>query len=260
MKTFFIAILFGLAALSLYTLRLGGISSGFHGDEAVLSLYSLQMLASKSISPFGVGAHNHPQASFLPQVVSFAILGKSVFAARFSTAVVSALGVIIFYLMTRTLFNPRVSFLATVLFTTSHLWIALSRLALNNTQVVPFGLLTIWLLILSIRTRKLRYFSLLGGTSAMTFYLYAGFRVFPVIVALTLLLQLLLSAHRRRLAIGILLALGMFFLIGLPQLLFSPTIRGYLLTARKTSLFWEIASRRGSGVKTTIGGKEQLQS
>lgn len=220
MKTFFIAILFGLVALGFYTIGIGDISSGFHGDEAVLSLHSLKMLENKTISPFGVGAHNHPQASFLPQVISFALFGKSVFAARFPTAVMSALGVIIFYLMTHTLFNPRVSFFATVLFATSHLWIALSRLALNNTQIVPFGLLTIWLLVLSIRTGKLRYFSALGGLSAMMFYLYAGFRIFPVIVILILLFQLFLSSQKKRLIIGILLAVVTFFIIGLPQLLF----------------------------------------
>lgn len=217
---FFMAALLFLAALLLYTFKLGEIPSGFHGDEAELSLFSGKILRGEIPSIIGVGQHNHPTTSFLPQVGSLLLFGENMFSARFSSALFSAFSVLIFYFFLRYLFNARVALFSSILFATSHLWIAMSRLAINNVQIIFFELVAFYLLFLALEKRSLIYSLLLGGTCGLMFYLYAGFRLIPVIIGLVLLRELFVNKHRLALVEKILVSLIFFLTVSFPQLNF----------------------------------------
>lgn len=179
-----IPIVLFLISLIIYVFKLDHIPSGFHVDEVALSNFSLKLLNGQITTLIGVGEHNHPIVSFLPQTLSLELLGRTVFAARLPSAIISALAIPIYYLLVKYLFGTKTALISSVLFLCSHLWIAMSRLALNNSQIVFFELTTFFFLFLALNKNKLFYFFLTGMGCGLMFYLYAGYRIVPLIVAI----------------------------------------------------------------------------
>lgn len=255
----FMAIFLFAISLFLYTFRLADISSGFHGDEAELSLFSVKIINHQAIGFFGVGQHNHPTLSFLPQALSFLIFGINILAARLPSALFSALSIPIFYFFVKYLFNKRVAIFSSILFVSSHLWIAMSRLAINNTQIVFLELLAFYFLFLSLKTKNIIYFILLGITLSMTFYLYAGFRIVPLIILLTVIKEIIFNKNRPQLILKFLLSAFIFIILSLPQINFYLK-NPYTFTSRGKSIF--IFSNTGEGAEwrknnynqTSVGG------
>jgi len=239
----FIVILFAIS-LFLYTFKLEQISSGFHGDEAELSLFSVKIVNHQITTIIGVGQHNHPILSFLPQALSFLIFGISMLAARLPSALFSAFSIPIFYFFIKYLFNRRVAIFSSIFFMFSHLWIAMSRLAINNSQVVFFELIAFYLLFLSLKTKRTIFFALLGISLSMTFYLYAGFRVIPLIILLIVLKEIIFSKTRLNLIFKFFLSALFFLIFSLPQINFYLKYP-YTFTSREDSIF--IFSKTGEG-------------
>ncbi len=232
-KYIFIFFLF-ITSLFVYTFSLNKIPSGFHGDEAELSLFSQHYLDSGLKAIVGVGQHNHPLISFIPQMISFKIFGPSMWSARLSSAIFSTLSVPLFFILVSYLFKAKVAFFSSLLFMTSHIWIAMSRLAINNSQVVFFELLTFYFLFLALRTKKLVFFIALGLGCAMMFYLYAGFRVVPIIVFIILIKELF--RYKLLLLKGIVIVFIAFSFFSFPQLIFFIK-NDTAFTAREDSIF-----------------------
>lgn len=220
----FFPILFLLISLILYIFKLDKISSGFHVDEVALSNFSLKILSGQINTLIGVGEHNHPILSFLPQSISLELLGRTVLAARLPTAIFSALSIPIFFIFVKYLFGFKTAIFSSILFLTSHLWLAMSRLAINNSQIVFFELITFIFLFLALKKNKIYYFFLTGIGCGLMFYLYAGFRVVPLIVALILIYDSFLKNREnfnfKDLLLKIVVILIGFLIISLPQIIY----------------------------------------
>jgi len=216
----YIAVGLFFIALSIYTFKLGEISSGFHGDEAELALFSSKIIRGEVKSFIGVGVHNHPIISLLPQALSFSIFGENIFSARLPSAIFSAASIPIFYFFLLHLFNARVALFSSILFLASHLWIAMSRFGPINTQVVFFELLVFYFLFLALKTKRIVFFVLLALGCSMMFYLYVGFRVIPIIVVIILLKEIIFREEKRRIIRAVLISSIFFLFASLPQINF----------------------------------------
>jgi len=188
-KTLIAAFIFVLIASFLYIFKLDTISSGFHGDEAELTLSSLKILQGTVKGVIGVGQHNHPILSFLPQVLTMKIFGTNIFGARLASALIGIVTVPLFYLFVRENWDKRIALLATILFTTSHWTIAINRLAINNNQTMLATIFAFWGMLKAFKSKSAFHFSLAGALTGLSIYLYAGARIVPLVVFLLLVYQ-----------------------------------------------------------------------
>lgn len=236
----FIPIVLFLISLIIYVFKLDHIPSGFHVDEVALSNFSLKLLSGQLTTLMGVGEHNHPIVSFLPQTLSLELLGRTVFAARLPSAIISALAIPIYYLLVKYLFNTKAALISSVLFLSSHLWIAMSRLALNNSQIVFFELTTFFFLFLALNKSKLFYFFLTGIGCGLMFYLYAGYRIVPLIVAIIFIYDTFIKNRKNIHLIDFLLKIVFiilgFLIISFPQINYFYQ-HPYAFTSRENDIY-----------------------
>ena len=188
-KNLIIISVFVLAASLLYIFRLDTISSGFHGDEAELTLFSLKILRGAVEKIIGVGRHNHPILSFLPQVLTMKIFGANIFGARLASALIGIVTVPLFYFFVRENWGRRTALLAAILFTASHWTIAINRLAINNNQTMLATVLAFWSVLRAFKSKKVFHFSLAGALTGLSIYLYAGARIVPIVIFSLLIYQ-----------------------------------------------------------------------
>ncbi len=143
-----------ISALSLYLFRLGQPAQ-FIYDE-LYHAYTAAKLAEGSPAPYdpfakvpeedkqrGKVAHvwDHPAFAKLPMQVGIKLFGDNPFGWRFANAIFGGLGVGIFYVLGRKLFNREIALYATALLLLDGLWFVESRLALNDIYLVCFLLL-----------------------------------------------------------------------------------------------------------------------
>lgn len=188
-RSLIIPILFTFSGLFIYTYKLGSISSGFHGDEGEVILFSLRILRREVTDLIGVGQHNHPIITYLPPVITMKIFGENIFGARFSSSLIGAIIIPIFYYFVKKYWDQKTALLSTLFLTFSHWNIAINRLALMNNQTVLIGILSFLTLLKAFRSKKNIDFSLAGMVTALNIYFYAGARIIPIIIFFLLIHQ-----------------------------------------------------------------------
>jgi 4-amino-4-deoxy-L-arabinose transferase-like glycosyltransferase len=233
---FIIPFILFLISFFIYVFKLGQIPSGFHMDEVALSVFSLKIATGEINTLIGVGQHNHPILSFIPQAIFIKLFGQNVLAARLPSAIISALAIPIYYLFIKYLFDAKTALISSILFLTSHLWIAISRLAINNSQIVFFELLTFYLLFLALQKKKLFYFFLTGLGCGMMLYLYAGYRIVPFLVISTMIFSAISDSNRKNYFYGFLLLLFGVIIISFPQINYFYQ-HPYAFTSRENDIY-----------------------
>lgn len=202
----------------LYTYKLSLIPSAFHGDEAETALQALQLSNMKNL--IGVGWFDIPLLAFSPHAITMVLFGQTIFGQRMASVLFGIATIPFFYLFVKTVFTKRLAAIATVLFATSHLWIALTRFGTIYSQTAFFLILTLLVFYKALQSQKKMYFLFAGILLGISFYSYYSIRILPLIMLPALIFYILDKRHykQRILHIAILcIAAGIIFL---PQAIF----------------------------------------
>lgn len=206
-------------------MRLVSLSSGdlVGSDEVLYSFRSialvdyvdspLQTTPSQWLDPnipawVGLSFHDHPPLVFWIQHAFIAVFGENNFAVRLPSALFGVASIYILYLIGRRLFNEKTGLIASALYavTVGGVWI--SRLALQESYVIFFALLSVHLF-----TRALtapRFFLWTG--LALGFGLLTKYTLFvlPPFFLFYLLIFQRSAFRRKEFWLGILIALAVF--------------------------------------------------
>jgi len=222
-KKILFAILFLAAVLRLSFLSRGDVVSdeafyGFRGigmmdfDEAPLQTTPLEWTDPNTPSWAKLSFHDHPPLVFLAQHFSMDVFGINNFGMRFPSAILGILSVWLIYLIGKYLFSERAGLFSALVYAVTVNAGYISRLGLQESYVVFFMLLALYLFLRSLKDN--RYFIRFGIILGLSFLTkYTAFILIP-----TLLIYLLFYRRdlfkNKNLWLGIIAAL----------LIFSPVI------------------------------------
>ena len=215
-----------VGALALRLFRLDSVPPVFGGDEATMGFASLRFLEGQDRNMFVVGPGSHPTMFFLVQAASMKVLGADVVGLRSVAAVLGALSVGAIYVLLRELFDRKVALVGAVLVTVWHVHLHYSRIALNNAGDPLVMASSLFLVYRAFKTQQLFYYAATGAAAGLGFYLFAGSRIVPLLVAAFMAFAILRNGHLLKPALlkkdaaGIAIMVAAYTVVVLPLALF----------------------------------------
>jgi hypothetical protein len=205
-------------SLALRLPNLVGMPYVVHGDEAANGLQALRWLHADVHSLLETGWYGLPMAGYgLPALV-MRVAGANLYGLRLSSVLIGTLGVLLTYALARELvFSRSVAFISAGLLAVSHVAIQFSRMGIHYIHSMTVVVLTLWLLMYSLRYRSAAAAVLTSASMSLALQVYFSARVLFVVVPLFLLVLWLLNSaalRDRRSAIVGWLALGCTVAIG----------------------------------------------
>jgi hypothetical protein len=174
------------AALVVRTFDLEHIPANLGGDEGTWGMEALAMTGERWANPFSTRWFAFPSMSFLAWGLSMRLLGETVAGLRTLSALIGTATVLTTFLMAHELWGRRVAWLTAALLSFGHFHLHFSRLAVNNIADGLFITLSLWLIILGLRSGKAIRFALAGVVIGAGWYGYFGARLIGVVVLLFL--------------------------------------------------------------------------
>jgi 4-amino-4-deoxy-L-arabinose transferase-like glycosyltransferase len=174
------------------------LPSGIHGDEGEFAAAGLAISQGHGPPLFGVAFLGDPAA--YPHLLSLFIdaFGPDMAAVRLPSAIVGTLTVPALYLLVRSLANRRAATIAATLLATSAVHIHFSRLAINVIEVPFFACLCLLFLVRGINERRDIDHLLAGMMAGLAIYFHFGSRLIGLVLAITLVTQLLIDRRHSR--------------------------------------------------------------
>ena len=225
----FILGLLVLFAFAIRVYKLGSFPDTVLGDEADNAQAAVQILFGHPPVNgfFGVDWTSQPAFSVYKEAAFIAILGFNILAMRLSSAIISSLALIPFYMLLRRQFSPIASFLASLLLATNVWYLNFSRSGWNCIDASFYMLMAMLFLMLALdavveqpakRWRKWIFFAITGFFCAMGLYGYpAGRAITLAMVAFLPVALIFYEHHRRELALGYLVLFAAEVLTFAPQ-------------------------------------------
>ena len=218
----------------IYVWNLNGLPSNVHGDEGEIALQALQIISSKQL--IGTGWFDLPLLSFVPHAITMTLFGPTISAHRFASVLFGLCTIAVFYFFVKELFGKSIAIISIILLSTSHMWLALSRLGLSNTQAAFLLVLTLYLFTRAVTHHSTKYFILSGIFAGISMYSYYGVRILPILLGLFALRYIIPKSHRRKRVKNILI------FITVSLIVFSPQMKFYLdnpisFSSRSNSVF-----------------------
>ena len=183
-----------LMAVSARFYDVGNKPYGLEGDE---TKWVMQSFFSTVLDvPRGDFGHHfeYQPVSFYLQGLAMRVLGISFLTPRYLNALLSCLSVVLFYFLVRRALGPPVALVATFLYGVSFVALSAGRQALHDTHIEIWVLLTFFLLIEAIETRRDWLFGLSGVAAALGLLTYETF----YLTAVTAFVYLCIQAVRNR--------------------------------------------------------------
>ena len=199
LEKFFIFLVF-VFSLSLRLWKLDVVPAVINGDESESIISAVKIFLHKNAGPFEL-AHDLSVSyiAFYPKVIVLAVLGleHSLLAVRLSTALMSLMSLVVFYLLLRLWAQRLTAGLMTLAFSCSYWFLNFSRLSWIAMDSVFWGLCLLLFTERMFKKNEKKYFFLNGLFSALTLYNYMGGRIYVVAVSLALFWWLIFQKEVR---------------------------------------------------------------
>ena len=234
-------LLFALVAVVIVFGRLylvGDYPYGLEGDESKWTWEAGHIFYSDE-RPEGASYHlKYLPVSFYQERIFFELFGMDFMSPRYEVAFFSILATFLFYLLVRQLANVPVALIATLLLAASTVDLSASRVALVESHIKIWVILSYLLFVLALGRRSILLLLLTGGVLTLGLLTYETFYLtVPVIVLYYLLVAVRERARWRRYSIGLVALLA-------PMLMVAPRVREYLDTRSGYQLgIWEQFTR-----------------
>lgn len=180
-----------LAAAGMRFYHLGQFPPAAYLDEADNGLEALKLLDSSVYIPYTRASNGHPTLFLYLLGLGFRLFGEGVLAMRLVTACIGLATVAAFYFLVREWFGMRPAQWAAFALAVSRWHVNFSRVVFEAVLTPFFAVLTMWFLARALRTGRWRDYAWAGLALGLGLQGYLGYRVFPVIVTLYLLLHIL---------------------------------------------------------------------
>ncbi len=154
------------------------------GDEGSAGLTALEFLDGRRSNILGLGWFSFPSLYFWILSLSQRVLGRTVIAIRWVSALAGALTIPALYWACRSLFNRRVAILSAAWLMAFHHHIFFSRVAYNNIWDGLFFVLALGALWNAWEFNDRRSFLLAGLALGCAQYFYTTSRLIPILLAL----------------------------------------------------------------------------
>ncbi len=185
-----------------------------HYDEAWNWDDAAEIIANPHFTPFFPGNFGR-EAGWVYWLAFFGkLLGSSIFTIRFTATITGILTLAAMYRLGRELFNKQIALSILAILSVFYWHVHLSQLALRANLFVLMAALTIGWLLIAYRTNQLPHWFLGGIGMGVLAYTYFS-SIFWILLTGVLLFVVYLTDKQRR--NGILLALGIAFLLVLPM-------------------------------------------
>lgn len=157
------------------------------GDEGSTGLTAWEFLDGRRSNILGLGWWSFPSFFFWIVSLSQRVLGRTVIAIRWVSALAGALTIPALYWACRSLYNRRVAFLSAAWLMAFHHHIFFSRLAYNNIWDGLFFVLALGALWKAWESNERRSFLLAGLALGFSQYFYTTSHLIPILLALWML-------------------------------------------------------------------------
>lgn len=232
-------LLLTVVAAVLRLVMLEEIPAGLHGDEAWTGLDARRVLDEGWIGPYLGSALGQPTGPLYFAAPFIKVFGNSVFAVRFSMAVLGIATIPAAYLAFRVMFDRPLAVFGALLLAISGWHLHYSRLAFMVISWPLLEMITLFFLFLGMRTGRWLFYGLAGLAFGAGIYTYNAYPVFAVPLGLFLSWMLLqqqgpdLSQFLRRVALMIALAV----FAALPMIIYAANTKNdYLAHHRMVSV------------------------
>ncbi len=218
-----LAIVLAVAFLARFA-AINRVPYGIEGDESKWTYETAaEMIAGQHLGSSEYHLKYLP-VSFYAEAIFFRLFGLDFLSARYEVAFFSFLAMIFFYLLVREVADVPVALVATFLLSVSIVDVSASRLALVESHIKFWLILSYFSLFYALKTGRRWLFLLTGVALALGMLTYETFYVTPVVVLVWIAYRLLRERDRwRQYAINTALLL-------LPVAMVLPVSLGYLRT------------------------------
>ncbi len=169
----------------IYSFRLDELPTSVHGDESMTALQAMTLKDSGQV--FGYGWYDLSFISFWPHTLSMIILGENPVGNRSSAVFFGFLTCAIFYFFLKAHFPKEIVLSSFILFSTSHLWLGLTRFGTSYSQASFFLIGAIHFFWQGLKKRSYFYALVSGMFLAFCFYTYYAARIIlPLFIILFL--------------------------------------------------------------------------
>jgi 4-amino-4-deoxy-L-arabinose transferase-like glycosyltransferase len=264
-KDYFLPFLIIFALFPVYIFKLE-FWPELHGDEGASGVQALFFIKEKNWDIFRVGWAEQPMLSFAFQSIPLIIFESNVFNLRLSSVFFGLISIILFYFLTKLVFNSlKISFITTFFFASSFWLLALSRLGINYIQIMPFQILAMILILLSIKKKNYLISLFAGITSTIPFYLYHAGKAIPLlsIIFFIILISKNKNTFHRNLKKLFILILGILITLIPFYLKYRENPENYFIRTKDVSLINHLddASRKyNSSNRLTIFSHQLINS
>ena len=227
-KTLLIAALLFVISAAIRAVAAEQIPPLLNGDEASAGLSAVQFIEGHTNNIFGVGWFSFPSLYYALQSVFIKVFGRSIFALRFSSALIGGLTVSAVFLVGKRIFSERTGLLAALFLTGSHFHNHFSRIGLNNIWDGFWYVVVLGMLVDGWRNQRRLPFILVGIGLGFSQFFYVSSRFLLVLIPFWVLVMALIDRKSWKANRGHLLyALLIFLVITLPSIWFYAKEDGY---------------------------------
>lgn len=178
-----------LAVGALFRLyKIESIPAGLNHDAAWEGLYAVRINQGIHYEPFVACCGSFGRETMFFYVIAFfqQIAGVTALAIELASTTGGVATLVVFYLLVRKLFGPRVALVAMLLLAVSGWHLTFSRVGWRAILVPFFEALAVYLLLVAIDSRKLVFYVLAGIALGLSLDTYEAARMIPVGVAIFL--------------------------------------------------------------------------
>jgi hypothetical protein len=170
-----------LAAALLRFVALEDYPVALHNDEMSCLIEARGFLGG-SPEIFGFGWFNCPNLGFFLTSLPLRVLGQTLFAVRFGSALLGLLSLVAVYLLVRRLFGVRPAMLLLIMTTPFHWHLHFSRSGFHYMQAASLSAVAIWLFVLAFDRRSPVLFGCSGVVTGIAWQTYYAAWLTPIIL------------------------------------------------------------------------------
>ncbi len=190
------------------------IPPGLYQDEAMNGADALTSLNSGEYKVFYHNNNGREGMIMWLDALAIKLFGAEPWVLRLFPAIVGVLAVLGLYFLAKELFGAEIALVSSFFMATSFWAVNFSRIGFRAGLMVPILVWSFYLLFKGFRLQKYIYFIIAGILFGLGFYTYIPFRFAPILALI--FLYPLIKQKSKKLWIGILVFVGVTFLVALP--------------------------------------------
>ncbi|MFH1990666.1 MAG: glycosyltransferase family 39 protein, partial [Patescibacteria group bacterium] len=195
--------------------QFSSIPVGLYQDEAMNGSDALSSLKTGEFKAFYTNNNGREGLIVWLDALAIKAFGTEPWVLRLFPAIAGLLAVLGLYFLAKELFNTKVALVSSLFMATSFWAVNFSRTGFRAALMVPILIWAFYFLLKGFRLHKYIYFIVAGALFGLGFYTYISFRFAPIL-ALLAFAPLLFKKSNKKLWFGILVFIGVTFLVALP--------------------------------------------